>query len=245
MIYCFGDSLTQGVPGTAYSKFLTKSQKHLNLGLGGDTIIGVTAGIQKRWLSRIKPEDTVILGVGTNDFLMPYYLELPKQWHMAYEVAIKAGMIPCSSEQDYFDRFYQLLELLYEKTKSIIVFGLPFVECSENDFNERFGQYNIKLSEICDQFGLPFVDIRSQQAKIRANSTAKGSHFNITADKSEKDVVRDAAMTRFAMLEKVMCKRRDLAVTVDGLHFNRLSAMTLAGLFNDILCAKKGTAALK
>lgn len=243
MIYCFGDSLTQGVPGTAYSKFLTKEKRHINLGLGGDTLIGITAGAEKRWMGRIKPEDTVILGAGTNDFLMPYYLTLPKQWQIAYEVAMKAGMIPCSSEGDYFDRFYQLLEQFYERTRNIIVFGLPFVECTENDFNERFCSYNIRLSEICGQFGLPFVDIQRKQAEIKASSPAKGSYFNITADKSEKNVVHDAAITRFPMLEKSLCKKRNLAVTVDGLHFNRLSAKTLAAMFNELLVAEDGVKA--
>src|SRR5690554_7732659 len=73
-ILYIGDSITEGVTGINYINYIESkfpNHQHINQGLGGDTL----KGISNRLLSLIKNEryDYIVFEAGHNDILMPYF----------------------------------------------------------------------------------------------------------------------------------------------------------------------------
>ena len=75
-ILCIGDSLTYGNVGYSYVQFLSKNIVTINKSLNGDTLWGVGNRLKKIFNTHANDFDFVILGIGTNDTLLPYLKKL-------------------------------------------------------------------------------------------------------------------------------------------------------------------------
>lgn len=102
-----GDSLTEGVTGVGYIKKLMPlmpNDEFVNLGLGGDTLIG----IGNRLLEYLKDDsdfDIIIIEAGHNDLLIPSFEEREFPFKMTAYALKKRGSIPIEDE-DIFSRTY-------------------------------------------------------------------------------------------------------------------------------------------
>lgn len=47
MIACFGDSITEGRPGVTYLRYLDGAEKYYNMGLSGDTLLGLSKRVDQ------------------------------------------------------------------------------------------------------------------------------------------------------------------------------------------------------
>ncbi len=232
MIYCFGDSLTEGRPGITYVKYLAGKGPHINCGLGGDTLIGVTKRLLNTLKSKLPAEDIVIIGIGTNDILLPHFAVCSPSWQMLTKAHIRRGSIPCSDITEFREKYEQLIAYVQGITANIIVFGLPCLECTTLDLDSACAKYNLEIEAICRRENIPFVDFRKWQLEQKALQQNEGSYFLTTDEKSPAGVLRDIMITTVMPFSETVCKKRGLALTVDGCHLNELSARGLAGLIS-------------
>lgn len=235
MIYCFGDSLTEGKPGVTYVKYLTDKHKCLNCGLGGDTLIGLAKRIDRRWYCKLNSNDYVVIGIGANDLLIPFLSTCSPSWNKVAKKLVKRGSVPCENLNEYKERYTQLLEHIKEKTKNIIVFGLPIFEYVDNDLDSTSAQYNKEIERICEMKNISYIDFRKWQKDQKEKNNNNGSYFFATKHRTNWDVIWDTVITTFLPFEKRVSEKRGLFVTVDGCHLNKFSAKGLAEFINEYI----------
>ncbi len=228
MNLCFGDSITKGRPGVTYLKYVKNKDRFRNFGLGSDTLLGMTERIVH---TLKKPEyhtaDTIIIGIGANDVLLPYLESYSKSWTKVTAAIRLRGSVPCRDEEHFSSEYEKLLRMLKEEEKRIIIFGIPFFETTENDLDRKAERYNEIIDDLCRKFNVPYVDIAAHQREIKEKQHNAGSCF---FSKDSLRVLLLAILTTTLPFADWVSKKRGLAVTVDGVHMNPVSARTLACL---------------
>jgi len=230
MIYCFGDSLTKGRPGVGFIKYLTGKGQCVNCGVMGDTLIGVTARLTAKLNHKLDDRDYVILGVGTNDILQPYLDTCSSSWQKSAKRNRRRGSVPCKDINEFTQKYRELLEYILGITSHIVVFGLPLLETTENRLDSECAKYNIEIESICRAMKIPYIDIRGWQIEQKRFMQSDGSYFLTTNGRTQMDAMWDAVLTSYLPFAAAVSAKRGLAMTVDGCHFNELSAKGLAGL---------------
>ena len=232
MIYCFGDSITDGRPGINYIQYLASPNSCINCGLGGDTVIGVTRRIKKMLDCPLAADDKIILGIGTNDILLPHFEGYSVFWQNLVKGHIKRGSIPCSDINEFSEKYRELLQYCKGITSNILVFSLPCMETTENHLDEMCGEYNRVIESLCREEKIRYIDFRKWQIDQKNLLQNKGSYFLTADNKQAVHVLLDILLTTYLPFAGKISKRRGLAVTVDGCHLNELSARGLAGLID-------------
>ncbi|SET30338.1 Lysophospholipase L1 [Natronincola peptidivorans] len=218
LIACFGDSITQGQPGVSYLKYLDK-KIYQNHGLGGDTLTGM--------LNRVKENisksecNNYILQIGTNDVLLPHLKECSNAWKNKIKVKNKAPIVDLSR---YRDEYEKLIEVLH--TKHISIISIPCLgENLNSDLNKKVDAYNLVIMNICNNKGIRYINFNSWQKK---SIREKENHYFIS--ENPNDVIWDSLLTTYLGLSGWISKKRDLDITVDGVHLNCKGAIGLAKL---------------
>lgn len=229
MILCFGDSITEGRPGVTYLKYVMNRKKYKNFGLGGDTLIGMTARI-KKILDKPKYQcvKTIIIEIGCNDLLLPFLQKYSLCWKLIVGGIVKRGSIPCSNIEQFEKNYTALIQMLMKKKKKIIVIGLPYIETIRNDLNDKVIVYNKIIENLCNQNDISYINMWLWQSKQKAGN--QGSFF---LGKTNLGIVIDTFLTTYLPFSNVVSKYRGLAVTVDGIHLNSFSAKGLAKLVEE------------
>jgi len=228
MNLCFGDSITKGRPGVTYLKYVKNKDQYINFGLGSDTLIGMTERIVHTLKKpEYKSADTLIIGIGANDVLLPYLKSYSRSWTKVTAAILLRGSVPCRDEDHFRSGYEKLLRMLKEEGKRIIVFGIPFFETTENDLDRKAKRYNEIISAVCSEFSVPFVDIAAYQREIKKKQNNTGLCF---FSKDSLRVLLLAILTTTLPFADWVSKKRGLAVSVDGVHMNTVSARLLARL---------------
>ena len=230
MIYCLGDSLTKGRPGVGFIKYLAASKQCVNCGVIGDTLIGVTARLTAKLSHKLDDSDYVILGVGTNDILQPYLDTSSSSWRKSAERNRRRGSLPCKDITEFTQKYRELLAYITGVTSHIVVFGLPLLETTENRLDSECARYNSEIESICREMQIPYIDLRAWQVEQKQLLQNDGTFFLTTNGRTQTDAMRDAVLTSYLPFASAVSNKRGLAMTVDGCHFNELSAKGLAGL---------------
>lgn len=223
-ILCIGDSLTFGNVGYSYIPFLSSKYQIFNNGKNGETTIGAYKTLQRMSKNsrKFRDCDLVILSIGTNDVLLPFLRTVSLFWKM--QMTVRCKIKHCLEEdEDFYDEYEKCLSFLQQKNKKIIIIDLPFIEMKNfpHDITER---RNKKLRDLAEKYNCPFIDIYRIQ-----KSLLKGNKLNYSW--KYKYIVRIAdylIMTILPFTKDSFAKFRKLQLTVDGAHFNSLSAKALA-----------------
>lgn len=224
MILCFGDSITEGRPGVTYLRYMKRKAK--NFGLGGDTLIGMTRRIKEVMQSReYEDAKAIVIGIGSNDFLVPFLKEYSPSWAKAAESIIKRGSIPCSDQKQFSQEFAKLLDML--EGKKTVVFGTPCFETDVGGLDKKSAEYNSIIKKLCATRNVPFIDFRKWQMGVIEKSNNRCEHF---FSKNRRDIIMDAILTTYLPFADYISNKRGLAVSVDGAHLNTVSAIGLAQL---------------
>ena len=231
MILCFGDSITDGRPGATYLNYVKMRKQYRNFGLGGDTLIGMS----KRLLRAVEASKysacrTIIIGIGTNDVLHPYLKNYSSLWTRIVKRLFLRGSVPCLDEAEFKERYESLLQVLKQAGKEVIIFGIPLMETDIYELNQKAVAYNEVIMGLCDQFSFTYIDIMGLQGEIKRRQRNTGSCF---FSKNVLEPVILAILTTYLPFTDDISKRRGLAVTVDGIHMNTVSAKGLAGLIDN------------
>ncbi len=224
-VLCFGDSITQGRPGTTYLKYFRCKANYLNYGLGGDTLIGMSSRIKKKLEGKeFKNINKIVIGIGANDIIQPFLKEYSFLWKLRVKSLCLRGSIACNDEHQFEKEYIKLIKYLKKLNKEIIIFSLPYIE-SENGLNNKIIIYNGIVEKICQQFSIPFIDFYTWQFNTKQKSNQKGTYFMA---KNPLLVGIDTILTTFLPFNNYISKKRRLALTVDGCHLNKTSASWLA-----------------
>ena len=229
MYLCFGDSITKGVPGVSYLKYLDKKQKYKNFGLGGDTIIGLS----KRIKGQLEKNEykNYIIQIGTNDILLPFLLRYSQKWNTHVNNLMKNGRLPCNDIQQFEEKYRQLLSELLNADKPITVINIPCIgENADSELNRKVDAYNLAIKDVANDFNVGLIDFNGWQKNILNQYSIVEPYF-IT--KEPLDMVLDSLLTPLSLLRKKISNKRGLHLTVDGCHLNDIGARDLAKLVQD------------
>lgn len=231
MILCFGDSITAGRPGVTYLRYLKAARRCRNFGLGGDTLAGMT----KRLLDKLddpkySEAKIIIIGIGTNDILHPYLRSFSKTWEKLVERLIRRDRVPCGNESEFRDRYEYLLQNLASLGKRVIIFGIPLLETGIDELNQKAESYNMIITELCRKYSVDYIDVAGLQREIKRKRNNSGSRF---FSKSILEPVILTVITTYLPFAGYVSRKRGLAVTVDGVHMNTVSARGLAAMIDE------------
>lgn len=223
-ILCLGDSLTFGSVGYSYIRFLDSRINAVNKGKNGDTTQGALRRL-KRYLRnpRYSGISTYVVFIGVNDILGPYLSTLSPVWKLIMKP--RCAYKRCITEDSVFAAEYEkMLSLLAENGKTPVLVGLPFIQVKGFP-SEKILARNAIIEDHAKKHGLPYVDACSiQQSALKKPETQHS--WGITGFGRVLDA---AAMIAFPKSKELLSKSRRLELTVDGVHFNALSAKLLAG----------------
>ena len=221
-LICIGDSLTFGNVGYSYIHFLNKKNHAVNKGKNGDTLRGAYGRLKKIIDKPRHGGGTFILGIGTNDILLPYLKSLSLFWFLTMNLRCKIKR--CIENDDNFEREYdRLLQLCSEKNKRVIVFGIPFINL-KNFPHEKTMRRNAVIKRLAQKYNYSFIDIYELQKETlppdkRTYTWKHGFAFRL---------IDAVIMTLLPFCKDGFAKARGLNASVDGVHFNSASAKILA-----------------
>jgi lysophospholipase L1-like esterase len=222
-IICIGDSLTFGSVGYSYIKYLKPKIKAINAGVNGDTTLGAYKRL-KKYLGNSRYADvrTYIVSIGTNDIFLPYLSTLSPVWKRLTQPRIASKK--CLIGDDAFAESYEnILRLLKEHNKDAVVLGLPFIQMKGIP-SEKFQARNAIIKRLAEKYGMPYIDTYSLQ-----KSALKARPLLFSWGATGICRVLDAIiMLVFPFSKDWFSKARRLELTVDGAHFNSLSARIVA-----------------
>ena len=225
-VLCFGDSLTYGPPGIPFIRYFRHRDRYRNLGVGSDTLTGMT----QRILPCLEDPDNreFIIGIGTNDLLLPHMEGRSEPWRLTVDLMVAHGKIILRDLDSFVDGYTSLMDRVVAAGKRATVFGLPCIgEDTGSELNRQADIYNHAIQFICREREIPFVDFkRYQQRKIRRRG---GNNTYLLSDDPSK-AIRDSVWTTLLPLADKVSDRRGLVMTVDGVHLNHASARLLARL---------------
>lgn len=227
-VLCFGDSITEGKPGVTYVKYMASDLNCRNLGLGGDTLIGMT----RRLLMTSKQSDfedvtDIVVGIGANDIIQDFLQDYSRLWNLRVKTLIMRGSIRTVDEIQFKQYYIKLIKLLKSFNKNIVIFSIPYIETNQKLIEERIVIYNKIIEQLCEEYNISFVNYWKwqKQQKIEANSDT-GTFMS----KNPLLVGVDTVLTTYLPYNKHISKRRGLVLTVDGCHLNEFAAKGLASL---------------
>ena len=228
-ILCIGDSLTYGKVGYSYIDRLKTDQPVINAGKNGDTLHRMTQRL-RRILDGCAAEtiDTCVVGIGTNDLLLPYLCTLSPLWAMQF--APRCRRMQCITDDKEFAFAYeQMLEYLKRRQLHVILIGIPYLQL-EHFPHDKICRYNQIIRSLAHRYGCGFVDLYGMQLHLAPSPCSfSWQHRNLPR------MLDSAGMTLFPPIKAHLERTRRLELSVDGVHYNRRSAAALAAAVDLLL----------
>ena len=231
MIHLYGDSITAGVPGVPFYKYLTPVRPFRAYGVGGDTVTGLlgrTTGIE------LNADDQYVLEIGTNDILLPHLREQSISWRKTVEGIEKSGRRVTADVRDFAGKYSELLDK-FSSEKTLVV-SIPCVgEDTESDLNKKVDEYNDVIKRMCAERARVFIDFNAWQ-KLEIQRTHVGNKAFIS--RNALGMIADVAMTKIDFISDVLSTKRNLCTTIDGVHLNSHGAEQMARMIDRALAYK-------
>lgn len=233
MLLCVGDSLTYGMVGYSYIRFLNPRIRAVNKGINGDTTRCALRRLE-RCLCRKRYEkaDTCVISIGINDLLLPYLTSLSPLWHFLMEPRRIKKL--CVEDDDAFRAEYEkYLKLLAQHHKKAVLIGLPLIQLE--GFPHTLAQRrNAVIAELAEQYGAVFIDVYGLQSSALSGRPSTYSW----KPRSFMRVLDAAVMAVLPFTSDLFSKTRGLELTVDGVHYNSVSARLLGEAVNKAVLLK-------
>lgn len=235
MIICVGDSLTKGTVGYSYIPFVDKKYELVNHGVNGDSLYGgyrrLLCCLNK---SGYKKASAYVLALGTNDILLPFLKEHSKYWQR--QTSIKDKTLHFCTNDARFSKYYErAVAEITEKGHPVILIGLPYIQLPRYPLS-KIKRYNRCIRDIAKKYDAEFIDIYTEQER--------NLHHIHTYPWGKSNLIRMTDGLRMALFPKhkdKLSKKRVLEITVDGVHYNSLSAKLLGHLVENSIIRKTGS----
>ncbi len=221
MILYLGDSLTRGLVGWSYIKFMPP-EPFKNGGLDGDTAHGALRRLRiyrkMKWYPQIK---TVVVGIGTNDLLQPHLMGTGLVWKLVFGWRISWKKWADKAEYERVMR--EIIETVLSDGKKCVLMGLPLMQLVNYPLDELRARNGV-LERLAGEYGLPFADVLA--AELRTVPDARRDYdWGKLGLRRVGDIL---TMGLFPRTKDGFSKRRGLELTVDGVHFNSRSGAIAA-----------------
>jgi lysophospholipase L1-like esterase len=221
LLHLYGDSITAGVPGVAFSKYFKVYKKFMNHGLGGDTIIGLNTRIRDIDLNE---SDTYVIEIGTNDILLAYLKEKYTSWKSTIEKIEKSGRKVSRNSKEFADEYVNLL-FKFRSVNTLVV-SIPCIgEDIESKVNEKVDSYNRIIKDLCMANGKVYIDFNNWQKEEIESYKYNDKGF---ISKYPTGMIVDILLTNYLSLANMISKQRRLCTTIDGVHLNSNGAAKMA-----------------
>jgi len=220
-IACYGDSITQGIPGASYFDALRrKLPDHtlINYGKGGDTALSLYQRVRRYNL--LQPVDVAFVFVGVNDVLV----HLTPTGPMLKTVFGQ----PWAEDLDAFRSQYAGLLALIGEAAGRVIAASPLLigEDLNSKWNQRLAEVIAVTREEAERAGTDYVDLRARAAALLDGKPISPylptSHWRTLLD--GLTLLTDDQIRR-------MAARRGLHLTLDGVHLNPTGAEMVAEAF--------------
>ena len=165
---------------------------------------------------------------------IPFLRTVSLFWKM--QMTVRCKIKHCLEEdEDFYGEYEKCLSFLQQKNKKIIIIGLPFIEMKDypHSITER---RNKKLKELAVKYNCPYIDIFGIQKDL-----LKDADLNYSWKWKYPIRIADyMIMTILPFTKDSFAKFRKLQLTVDGAHFNSISAKALAEEIEKSIIVNKG-----
>lgn len=221
MILYLGDSLTRGIVGWSYIKFMPPGP-HKNGGMDGDTAHGALRRLKiyrkTPWYPQI---DVCVVGIGTNDLLQPYLMGRGLVWRLVYRW--RRAWKEWADAEEYERVIREILDLLIADGKKPVLMGLPLMQLKDYPL-DRLSERNAILQSLAREYGVPFADVMAAELKAVPEPRTDYDWGRVGAAR----LLDILTMGLFPRTKDRFSKKRGLELTVDGVHFNARSGSAAA-----------------
>ena len=224
-LYCLGDSITAGVPGVSYCRYLTH-RPLVQDGKGGDTVFGL-----KQRLKAYAPDSASIfvIEIGTNDIMLPYLKTLSDDWSLGIDAMERKGLRISSDRDEFLQEYQAVLEHL--AGARVLCVSIPCIgENMGSPVNARVDFYNQGIEQLCSEHNKTFIDFNRWQKSCLKDG---GSAYFIQPKRSH--MLLDILLSKGLFLTSRLSRSRQLVSTLDGVHLNHYGAQNLARLISACL----------
>ncbi len=222
-VLIIGDGLVKGSTGVNWVKRL--AQKHPdwqieNAGINGETITKISCRLRKKLLSA-NQYDTIVLLAGANDILLPELKHKGWFFRRAYKRLLDTNR-PLREVGDFAAKLAETIRLIKTRTNANIV--LVTISCLSEDLqsplNKNRQQFNRVIRDLAQENGCKLAD---------AAALCDGCLITLrTKDYFLQNFLNTFCLDKWQSLvpgrADVISKKRQLHLTIDGVHVNSLGA---------------------
>ena len=195
---------------------------YINKGKNGDSLRGMFSRLKKIVGNPNTDSDLYVIGIGTNDILLPYLRDSSPFWFLLMSSRCKIKRC-IEDDEIFYQEYNEILNFLHERNKKVIIFGMPFINL-ENFPDEKLVKRNKMIENLAEKYDYPFIDIyKLQKEKIQPDSRVYTWKYRFLLR-----IFDSLIMTLFPISKNYFAKIRGLTTTVDGVHFSYESARILA-----------------
>ena len=218
-IFCFGDSITKGVPGVSYLNYL--DTRYINRGVGGDTLTSMAKRL--RPFLNNKSNLNIIIEIGANDILLPYLTQSSAAWKRTINLKQKA---PIEDPTSFYKHYEALINDCH--LHNLLIVNIPCLgETNNSELNQKVDQYNLQIKTLCTNHNIPLVDFNHWQKQHQVSTS---TYF---ISKHPTDVIIDGVLTTPLNKSTQLSSKRNLTMTIDGVHLNEFGAQQLATMISN------------
>ena len=134
-----------------------------------------------------------------------------------------------SADIDTVIAYRRVMQMIFDSKKRGIILGIPLIQL-KNFPNQQAEKRNKAVKKLAQEYGFSFLDTNCLGRMILANPPVyswKGQNVSHFADSALMGVIPQA--------KEVFTCKRNLVLTVDGVHFSRRMAKTLAACIDRLL----------
>ncbi|PKL27216.1 MAG: hypothetical protein CVV46_12645 [Spirochaetae bacterium HGW-Spirochaetae-2] len=236
----FGDSLTAGRIGLAFTRYMPVStEAH---GLEGDTWLGVARRARRYLTGRFGQTHTVlVLQGGANDLLIPHMMATNDRWKPSGRSLIREETPPVPTDSEFLPLFSaSLAEITRTRPEAhLVVCSLPILgEDLDSELNGQRQERNAGMESVVGKFEhIVWCDIASVLEEIVRQRNLSGdngepSYLLDDPGNLERDVRTIGTDETKA---EAVSRSRHLAVTIDGVHPNGVGAQAIVAAITAVL----------
>ncbi len=221
-IACYGDSLTEGLPGVSYVDMLRKAlPEHtiLNYGKGGATVRSLYRRLAAQ--KSLDSTDLAFVWVGVNDTFVHV------SWHYPFIKKLFKEFWATTPEEFARD-YHLLLDLLIPYSQNIVTVSPLLVgENMHNWWNRQLDEYCHLIREISAEYDhVGYCDLRPKAAAQLASIPISGY-----IGRSAIRIILDALLLKQPAQVDQKAAERGLFLTLDGVHLNSTGAKLVVEAF--------------
>lgn len=230
-----GDSITEGRLGYSFIPGLEQrlpGVKIVNLGLGGDTVLG----IMRRTLDYLALDnafEVVVVAAGHNDIILPAFSRMSPLHRYIVRRLRKRGSIPASGKEEFIKSYEQFIRGIREicPAKIVITTLSCLNERLQAETNRQRADYNSSIAIMAAREGVILADVGGEFDRV-LNAGPRRNYF---MEHMSYTFIFDAIRCRkSANIDKLSLKR-GLALSIDGVHINSSGAAIYSQVIADAI----------